>query len=128
VDRERSGARSGFTLVEAIVAVAIVGILLAGVAGTFTGYLRINTDSEARTGAVAAAQTVMDRLRSPGGWPTSGTVESVDSHGRTYEVEIRYKPYSEGGVIFAGARSVEVEVRHAGRTRYVVETVFTQLD
>lgn len=126
--REPVRARAGFTIVEAIIATAIVGILIAGVAGAFTAYMRINTDNEVRTGAVAAAQTVVDGLRSGGGWPSSGTVLAVASHGRTYDVELTYQPYTAGGVTYTGARLVEVEVRHAGRTRYEVGTIFTQLD
>ena len=128
MDPERRVARSGFTRVEAVVAVAVLGVLRAGVVGVFASYLRGNTDSEIRTGAVAAAQTVVDRLRGDGAWPASGVTRSVASHGREYQVEIRHERYCEGGVCFDDARFLEVEVRHAGRTRYQVATVFTQLD
>ena len=128
MDHEPRGTRCGFTLVEAVVAVAVVGILIAGVGGAFASYLRVNTESEIRTGAVAAAQTVVDRLRGDGAWPPSGSALAVTSHGREYEVELRHETYCRDDGCFADARILEVEVRHGGRTRYEVSTVFTQLD
>jgi len=130
VVRERSASRSGFSLIEAIIAIVIVGIVLAAVVPAFIGNLRINTDNEARTGAVAAAQTVLDqfRVRPKSDWPTSGSAVNVDSHGRTYAVLVAYAPFCQGGICFTGAELIDVEVSYGGRTRYTVSTVFTALD
>ena len=53
-----SSRRDGLTLIEALVAVSILAILLAAVVPAFTNALRINTRSETRSQAVAAAQTL----------------------------------------------------------------------
>lgn len=130
MDRERSANRAGFSLIEAIIAIVIVGIVLAGVVPAFVSNLRINTDNEARTGAVAAAQTVLDqfRVRPKGDWPASGSTESVDSHGRTYSVLVAYEAFCQGGTCYTGAELIDLEVSYGGRTRYTVSTVFTTLD
>lgn len=130
MDRERSSRRSGFSLIEAIIAIAIVGILLAGVVPAFVSNLRVNTDSEARTGAVAAAQTVLDqfRVRSKSDWPASGSTVSVTSHGRPYDVGVVHQPFCQGGTCYTGAELIELEVSYGGRIRYSVSTVFTALD
>ncbi len=128
----------GVTLVEALVAVAIVGIVLAATVPAFVGNLRINTDNETRSGAVTAAQTVMDRLRGDAAWPEYGgspggpalpPVVTVEASARSYDVRIDYGPYcDDAGTCYAGARRVELEVTHDGRVFYRVATVFTQLD
>lgn len=130
--------RAGFTLVEALIAVTIIGILVAVVVPAFATNLRVNTDAEIRSGAVAAAQSVIDTLRADGDWPTYGvdadgdpTVPpnvDVPAHGRTFNVTIRYEPFCSGGRCFSGSRLVDVEVSYADRARYRVATVFTQLD
>lgn len=128
--RERSSSRAGLSLVEAIIAIAIVGILLAGVVPAFVSNLRINTDSEIRTGAVAAAQTVVDQFRvlPRSQWQASGTTVNVVSHGRSYDVLAQHGPFCQGGTCFADSFLIELEVSHGGRSRYAVATVFTALD
>ena len=128
----------GVTLVEALVAIAIIGIVLAATVPAFVGNLRINTDNETRSGAVTAAQTVMDRLRGDAAWPEYGgppggpmvpPVVTVETSARSYDVRIDYGPYcDDAGTCYAGARRVELEVTHGGRTFYRLATVFTQLD
>lgn len=118
----------GVTLIEAVVAVAILTIVLAGVIPAFVNYLSVNTSSEVRTGAVAVAQQLLDDLRAVGSWPPSGTVVSVTTGRRTYSATLTHSQFCDGGRCFDGARRVRVEVSHAGRTYYQVETVFTQLE
>lgn len=126
---ERSSSRVGFSLVEALVAIAILAVLLAGVVPAFVSNLRVNTDSEIRTGAVAAAQTVLDRFRvlPTKDWPASGATLSIASHGRSYDVTVVHEGFCQGGTCYSGADLIELEVMHGGRTRYSVSTVFTAL-
>ena len=64
----------GFTLLEGLLALAILGIALAGILPAFFGYMHVTTRNEMRTGAVAAAQRQMETLRffDPTAMPTSG--------------------------------------------------------
>ena len=128
--REGSSSRLGLSLVEAIIAIAIVGILLAGVVPAFVGNLRVNSDAEIRTGAVAAAQTVLDQFRvlPKSQWQASGSTVSIVSGGRSYDVLAQHGPFCQDGTCYANSELIELEVSHGGRSRFAVSTVFTVLD
>lgn len=121
--------RRGFTIIEAIIAVAVIGIIVVGVLPIFINYARINTESEFRTGAVTAAQQVMDRLRSEAftSWVDSGTVQSIDTSLRSYDVTITYCT-PELTLCQSGSRHVRLEVANSGRTYYTVESVFSRFE
>lgn len=136
--RTQRDDRRGLTLVEVLIAVAILGILLGGLIPAFVSNMRINTDSEVRSQAVTAAQSVLDALRADGSWPEYGLdpdgeatippVRQVESGGRTFDVQIDYGPYCDAsGTCLDGAQNVELEVRWRGRVYYTVETVYTDL-
>ncbi len=120
--------REGFTLVEAIVALAILGIILGAVVPTFAQNLRLNTDSELRAWAVSVAQEELDALRASGNWPASGSQRTVNIGSATFTSHLTHARYCQGTVCYDGARHLTLEVRHADRTMYTVETVFTVLD
>lgn len=131
-------SRRGLTLVEVLIAIVVIGVLLAGVIPSFVSNLKINTESEVRSQAVTAAQTILDALRADGAWPDYGLdidgnptippVRQVTSGGRTFDVEIDYGPYCEdGGSCLDGAQEVQLEVMWNGRTYYTVGTVYTDL-
>ncbi|TVP75469.1 MAG: type II secretion system protein [Gemmatimonadales bacterium] len=124
----RRDSRAGFSLVEAIVALAVLAVILGALVPAFAQNLRTNTDSEKRTAAVAIAQQEVDNLRASSNWPSSGTTRQVQSGQGTYETVLNYQRYCDGGTCFDGARIVTVEVRFNDRTIYEVETVFTLLD
>ena len=119
----------GFTLLEGLLALAILGIALAGILPAFFGYMNVNTRNEMRTGAVAAAQEQMETLRfgDPSTMPTSGvsgpTYVNVDD--REYEVISRYCIRSE--FCTTNSRHVLVEVEFDGNVVYQTESVFTKL-
>lgn len=128
---ERAGGhhgRDGFGLAEAIVALALLGVMLGGLLPAFALSIRANTTSELRTGAVAVAQQELDDLRVVTTWPADGHVKTVQTGAATYQVEFTIQEYCDAGSCFAGARSVAVEVSHNGNSLYRVETVFTSLD
>ncbi len=120
--------RSGFSLVEAIVALGILAVLLGAVVPSFARNVRLNTDSELRGWAVAVAQEELDALRASGSWPASGSQRTVTAGQATFTAHLTYARYCQGAVCYDGARHVSLEVRHAGQTLYIVETVFTVLD
>jgi len=119
----------GYTLVEALAAITILGIALAGLLPSFITYLDTNTLSEERTEAVAVAQEAMEALRQaePGDLPETGNsaVELVTVGNRDYEVVERYCVVDT--LCGADTRHVIVEVSYGGQTIYSLESVFTQL-
>ena len=126
---KRSRREGGFTLVEALIGVAILAIVLAGIVPAIMSYLHVNNESDVRSGAVAAAETVLDGLRQTpvATWSPSGTVRSASGGDRTYQVTILYctpsLPYCSGD-----ARHVEAVVRYQGKVYYDVQTVYTKLN
>lgn len=119
----------GFTLLEALVALAIMGIALAGLVPAFQAFLDANSASEERSNAVAAAQQVMEMLRQqdPASLPSSGTsaVETIQVGDHEYEVVATY--CAQTTYCSSAARHILLEVSFAGNAVYEVETVFTQL-
>lgn len=119
----------GFTLLESLVALAILGIALAGVMPVFQGFFDVNNATERRSNSVAAAQEVMEALRQvdPAALPTSGSspVQTVTVGDHDYEILVRYCTRNE--YCNSRSRQIELEVSYAGKTVYDVETVYTRL-
>ncbi len=119
----------GLTLIEALVALAILGVAAVAIMPAFLTQVDANRRSEPRAGAVTAAQQVVEQLRlgDPSSLPSSGTSapESVLVGGLSYDVRTQFCVRPE----FCDARSrhVIVEVWLDGRRLYDVETVYTQL-
>ncbi len=120
--------KRGLSLVELLVALAVLGLVLAFVVPAFTGYLQTNTQSELRSQAIALAQAKLEelRLQNPAALPSSGSIEENRSQGgRTYTVRTSFCTHA--GLCASGSRHIQVEVIWNGRVVYRAETVFTQL-
>jgi prepilin-type N-terminal cleavage/methylation domain-containing protein len=119
----------GFTLVEAAFALAILGITFAAVLPAFIDFMDVNTLSEERSNAVAAAQGVMEELRQldPGSLPSSGSsaVQTVTIGSHEYEVTAHY--CRDTSYCSTASRHIVLEVNYGGRTVYTVESVYTRL-
>lgn len=119
----------GLTLIEALVALAILGIAAVAIMPAFMTQLDSNRRSETRSGAVTASQQVLEglRLADPASLPTTGAgaPQTVTVGDRTYEVTTFY--CLQAALCDARSRHLRVEVSHDGRVVYDVETVFTQL-
>ena len=119
----------GMTLLEVLVAMAIVGIAMTSIAPAFVTCLDTNTRNEVRSGAVAAAQSVMEGLRrqDPATLPMSGvsSPQQVSVGNRNYEVVASFCVVAD--FCGSGSRHVIVEVNLNGRLFYSAESVFTQL-
>lgn len=124
----KPAARSGFSLVEAIVALAFLAVVLSALVPAFAVNMQTNSVNEIRTGAIAVAQQEVDNLRALDPWPASPIVRNVTTGNGTFQSRLTYQPYCNGGTCYAGARDVIVEVSHNGRLYYRVQTVFTALD
>ena len=134
--RQRDG---GFSLIEALVAIAILGIVLAALVPAFIGNLRTNTGSEIRGGAVRAAQQVLESLRAAGCFqpaecdstqtylPTAGTLgpQTVQAGGRAFSVITRLCP--DNAHCSENTRHLRVEVSLDDRVVYTADTVYSQL-
>jgi prepilin-type N-terminal cleavage/methylation domain-containing protein len=122
--------RSGFTIIEAVVSIAVLGIVVAFLVPAFIGNLQTNTTVEERQQAITIARSTMERIRrvDPGGLPISGTdpATNVTLGSRQYSVTTTYCGISS--LCSASARYVEVEVSLNGREVYAIETIYTQLE
>jgi len=119
----------GFSLIESLAALAILGIALAGIVPSLMTYIDTNTLTEERSDAVAVGQQAMEALRqvNPETMPMAGTDQPtlIAIGPREYEVQRLYcsKPQYCGDA----SRHVVLEVRYGGETIYSLETVFTRL-
>ncbi len=120
---------AGSSLIEALIAILLVGIAAMGLTSGFSVMLDTNTRCEERTAAVAAAEQELEGLRMANveTLPETGksAAKRVRMDERDYDVVIWYcktKAYCTDN-----SRHLEIEVTHDGRTVYTVETVFTQL-
>lgn len=119
----------GFTLTEGLVALAIMGVVFAGVVPLFFNYMDVTTRNEARSGAIAAAQQQIEAVRQddPSLLPATGASSPVvvDVNDREYEVVTRYCLIAS--FCSTNSRHVTIEVSYAGRVVYATESVFTKL-
>jgi len=119
----------GFTLLEGLLALALLGIALAGILPAFFGYMNVNTRNEVRTGAVAAAQEQMESLRvaDPSALPSTGATgpSYIGIDDREFELTSRYCIRPE--YCSTNSRHVLIEVAFGGNVIYQTESVFTKL-
>jgi prepilin-type N-terminal cleavage/methylation domain-containing protein len=119
----------GFTLLEALVSLGILGITLVAMLPAFQSFMDANSVSEERSNAVAAAQVVIESLRhkDPASLPASGSspVQAVTVGQHEYEILTHY--CQNPSYCDADSRHIVVEVSFAGKDVYTVETVFTRL-
>ena len=126
----RASRTAGFSLIEALVALALLSIALGGIIPVFVSYSAINLQSEVRSNAVFAAEKALDELRatpfsswsSAGGATTISAVENVG--GRNYTVTSVWSSY--GGL--DNSREVTTAVVYKGKEYFQATTVFTELE
>ncbi len=122
----------GFSLVEALIAMAILGLIAVSVLPAMMTQLRASSRNEIRTAAAGTAQLRMESLRlvDPVSLPTGGApdTETVTIGRHEYEIKTFYcrnAEYCPPTNPFS--RHLTVEVYLAGQRVYDVETVYTQL-
>ena len=124
--RRREG---GFTLLEVMVAISLMGIMLSGLPAAFISFSQYNSRMELRTQALAAAQQVLDdvRMDDPQSLPSSGsTSESKVVDGRTFDVIVNF--CDNPTWCDTNSRHLSLEVDYNGQLSIVeVETVYTKL-
>lgn len=130
--------KRGLSIIEAIVALAIIGIILAILIPSFVGNLRINNRTELRGVAIGLAQQRLEELRAqlPVPLPTteSSSSSSVAVQGRTFAVQTTYCPSDvpltspPTATCTATRVLVRVQVSYLGSVLYAAETVYTSFD
>jgi prepilin-type N-terminal cleavage/methylation domain-containing protein len=110
-------ARRGFTLIECLVAIVILGIGIVGVVGCFTAALLSNKKAEEIQQATAFAQDTIEDMRSRGfggvtyaEFPASSGVAELHQGVRTIEITDNY-----GGDV--RMKQVAVEISWGGANR-----------
>lgn len=120
----------GMSLVEALVALAILGITLTSILPAFTNQTQVNRRCQERSAAVVAAQQAMESLRfeDPQTMPDEGAMapQLVTVGEMQFEVVTRFCVNAE--MCDADSRHLTVEVLSNGQKIYEVQTVYTQLD
>ncbi len=121
----------GFTLVELLVAIAILTTVIASINLSLSTQLKANHFAKIREEGTKAAQSVLDNLRfeKVQSLPTSGTQPAVSvtvDPSRIYDVLVTFCPDSL--CTSNDIRSIGVEVKLKGETVYKTNTVFTSLD
>jgi len=93
----RPYARRGFTLIECLVAIVILGIGIVGIVGCFTAALLSNQKAEEIQQATAFAQDTIEDMRSRGfgsvtysEFPASSSMEGLRQGVRTIEIVDNY--------------------------------------
>ncbi|WP_099239163.1 type IV pilus modification PilV family protein [Synechococcus sp. BDU 130192] len=129
----------GFSLIEAMAALAVFTIIFAVSAPLFFTQQKSNIDSEVRTGAVSLSQQILDTIRADISIPKK--VE--DKPGRSLGKEYNYNLYictkeietTDDGSIDCSTekdpsnpiRYILLEVEYNENKVYTVETVYTAL-
>jgi len=120
----------GFSLIEVMVSVIMLGIFLTGLVPFVLGQSGFNSQSERRTEAAMAAQIVMDeyRLEDPRYMPSTGSVGPIEVQlgDRTFDVVTQFCSQSSF-CINNNIRHLRVSVIYHGDVLYTGETVFTKL-
>ena len=121
---------AGFTMLELMVTLSILGIVMIYVAPAFTAQLQFNTQSEIKTGAMAAGQQILDELRivDPTTMPASGSDAPVDVtiSNRTFSVVTSYCQ-NASYCVSNNTRHLTVGVSYRGVEQFSVQTVYTRL-
>lgn len=120
----------GFSLIEAIVAILILGVALSAIVPSFIFQAETTRQNELRTGAVAAAQQTLDSLRQQdfADWPAKGSDLTVATGLRDYTVTINWCETGVDTFCGDGSRQARATVSFQGEELYSVETVYTTFE
>ena len=121
----------GFSLTEALTAIALLTTAAVAILPAFLTHMDTNGRNEERNGAVAVSEQVMEalRLQDPISMPTSGSsaAQLITVDDREYSITTHFCERSEFCASTGVSRHIRVEVQHDGDTIYEIETVYTQL-
>lgn len=123
---------SGFSLMEVLVAVAILSITTASLTSGFVNNSKMNTKSEIKTEAIQVAQMILDELRvnrmvSLG--LTGMLTYDYEMGDRSYQIDVELcaAPQYCPPVTTPSTRHLTVNVSYEGNHIYEIQTVYTDL-
>ena len=138
--------KAGFSIIEMLVALVILGVALTSVLPVFINYANTNRRTAIRAEAVSAAERVMDGLRQrsfnqwgdfertmerDGVQVATGDPNDPTDNGRTYQVAMEWCNQPTTGLSLCDAngqqRHVRVNICLDARLQYSVTTVFTSV-
>lgn len=116
------------SLVEALIALALLGSSLVLILNSFAVLTRLNARSQTQSSAATVARTTLERLRAedPSSLPSTGSAsESVFFGNETFTVTTSF--CNNPDYCDANTRHVAVAVLKAGQDVFRAETVLAQL-
>jgi prepilin-type N-terminal cleavage/methylation domain-containing protein len=119
----------GFSLIEVLVSLQILGLAVLGLSHAFAFNITINSQSDAKAGAAMAVSQYLDTIRSSdiSTLPMTGNVISTINIGkRSYLVTATFCTNSTYCNLNS-VRQVKVNAKLRGKLQYEAETVFSQL-
>ena len=118
----------GFTLVEMLVALLILGLLLSVVLTAIASNTSLNSQTELRSQAAVAAQRLLDEQRNQSAWKASGSDPAVDVAvgGHTFQVTLSY--CTNPSYCTDTARQIVSQASYNNKVLFSVETVFTSIN
>lgn len=127
--KNRQLTSQGLTLVELLIAIMLIGIVVTAISPALIGNLQINSRSEEKQQAAAAARQVLDLLRAGGTLPDHGSQEFSVTQGRTFDVTAEFCKDSSS-LCVGNAVEVYLTVKPEGQEREVLtaETVLTDIN
>lgn len=123
---------AGLTLVEVLVALAVLTIAIVAIVPAFLSNLALNSRQEIKTQAAAAAQVVLDRWRLvepvDGSMPAGGSApaENVSVGGRSFSVTPQF--CTVPAYCTSSSRQIRVNVAYQGQAVFSAETVYAQVN
>ena len=119
----------GFSLIEVMASIAIFGIVATGMTSSFVKMQQTNLANEIKTGAMGAAQKVLDELRvsDPASLPSSGTSapQTITIQGRAFSVTTTYCPVAT--YCTSTMRQLRITANYKSVKRYEVDSIYCQL-
>jgi prepilin-type N-terminal cleavage/methylation domain-containing protein len=111
--------RSGFTMVEVVVAIALIGIGLSTTIGALTKFNAFASESRNATGAYAAAMNQIDAIQSATPFTPPTQIPSVLTVGTQAPEVIKIYQDANNNTIVSGTRTTTVaDVSAGGATIY----------